>query len=341
MQETMDSIVTTNYPLSSPFKPWWFSKGHNSIFSNVLGESTKNSSLPESTDDGLGTKASKPHGNGQMDGGTVADKEMQLNAVSESDGKYGDHHHPQQAAAVMIPAMDVYLGPSTQLELVGHSIVFPPPSLFLCLSHACTHLVMSEVIVLGTSLRGEIRKHMMVRSHYVGPNPARMVLPLEMAEEPVYVNAKQYHGILRRRQSRAKAELERKLVKTRKPYLHESRHLHAMRRARGCGGRFLNTKKHNTTDNTAADKHTSPDETVSRNITSSSSSGPVLSRFSRNSDPSMSNAEVTESLRQMHPHQTYLSYGCTPQFPRYLLSKFHSLSEKMAGERARNVNKLW
>ncbi|GER32087.1 nuclear factor Y [Striga asiatica] len=110
------------------------------------------------------------------------------------------------------------------------------------------------------------------------PNPvvtARAVLPLDCTESvgPIYVNAKQYHAILRRRQTRARLEAQNKMTKSRKPYLHESRHLHALKRARGSGGRFLNTKNEQVSKPTSSQHEAAQQQSENNSWGASTHSG--------------------------------------------------------------------
>ena len=104
----------------------------------------------------------------------------------------------------------------------------------------------------------------------VQPVTVQHAAPSQAKTQPTYVNAKQYHRIIKRREARRKLDefylKKRKQVREdrakdagmkrsraegtespgsegpdggRRPYIHESRHKHAMKRPRGPGGRFL------------------------------------------------------------------------------------------------------
>jgi len=77
-----------------------------------------------------------------------------------------------------------------------------------------------------------------------------------MDEMPLYVNAKQYSRILKRRAARAKLENEN-IILPRKGYLHPSRHKWAKGRKRGPGGRFLSKQEcdKDDDDDMHGDKH--------------------------------------------------------------------------------------
>ncbi|XP_057978645.1 nuclear transcription factor Y subunit A-1-like isoform X9 [Malania oleifera] len=226
-------------PSTIYLQPWWCGIGNNAISPNVLVDGTSKASSVELSNGSVTTGSIPLQLNGRSDDGATVIKERMVNVAQESgmDQNNGQaQQHVEHVTSSTSKTLGEPLERNPQMELVGHSIVLT----------SCPY---------PNSHYGGIMTPYgpQMFPHFFGMHQPRMPLRLEMEEEPVYVNAKQYHGILRRRQSRAKAELEKKMIKTRKPYLHESRHRHAMRRARGCGGRFLNTKKLNGNFNSSAD----------------------------------------------------------------------------------------
>lgn len=79
--------------------------------------------------------------------------------------------------------------------------------------------------------------------------------PSALEDAPLYVNAKQYNRILKRRQARAKLESSFVVVpRKEKPYIHTSRHNWAVERKRGPGGRFLSKDEMRGQDDGSDDK---------------------------------------------------------------------------------------
>ncbi|KAL5540821.1 hypothetical protein UlMin_043791 [Ulmus minor] len=210
--------------------------------------------------------------------------------------RVGEHYLPIPPGP---PMMNEFIPhPHTRLELVSHSIGCAPGP---------------YPYGADPYYRGLIPPAYGPHPMYLGMSSARVPLPLNVAEEPVYVNAKQYHGILRRRQVRAKAEMERKLIKVRKPYLHESRHQHALRRARGSGGRFLNTKK---TENEKASPSPEKNKTSPNPSSSTNPTNPFSRRHpSSQTHQNKANTNSNGTMFYLHPPGLNLSTFHS-QFPR-------------------------
>lgn len=271
----------------------------------------------------------------QSEGETVLAGTTRLQSMSNQSGYSGANGEKQSqhqsTKSTIASGPTEYLVPHAQLEF-NHSI-------------ACGAYPYADPYFGG--ILTAYPAQAMIHPNMLGVQQARMALPLDMTEEePVYVNAKQYHGILRRRQLRAKAESENKLIKTRKPYLHESRHLHAMKRARGCGGRFLNTKKledlkANMDNGKASEGRPAQAGSSSGSEVLQSENGNGNSTQEVHGACGMSGSEVTSiaqssengtTYQYSHTNGTYLNHY---QHPQFHISAFHPLSS--GGEEGGNA----
>ncbi|KAF5204924.1 Nuclear transcription factor y subunit a [Thalictrum thalictroides] len=301
---------------NSNSQPWWKSNGYNAAPSLELGDPASKTSLELPPDGCMVRKDGKTQADSGLDGSDTVRKEAISSALPQSGLERNYGQHLQQLASIAPPAGVEYLVPQTQPELVGHSI-------------ACAPYPYPDPYYGG--LLTAYGAPTLVNPQFLGMHHTRMPLPLEMAEDPVYVNPKQYNGIMRRRQSRAKAELEKKLIKVRKPYLHESRHQHAMRRQRGCGGRFVNTKKRNDgTHQTPENGSGSASDAPNRNPATPPGST-MTNQFTVKLNASDGQEEFKKGHKNKYSNDDS-DHNCYEHHQDFRLSAFHPLSGERGEE---------
>lgn len=121
--------------------------------------------------------------------------------------RQGEPEDQQEASVTSTDSHTMVATPSTD---------YATPYAHHDMAHAMGQIAYANIDPYYGSLYAAYGGQPMMHPPLVGMHPAGLPLPTDAIEEPVYVNAKQYNAILRRRQSRAKAESEKKLVKGRK-----------------------------------------------------------------------------------------------------------------------------